>query len=332
MILCIFKKEKGEKMDPISHGIVGLGLYSLVHTPTLSSTACLGAIIGSISPDFDIIARIKGDYVYLNHHRVETHSIPGLGIIAGITAMAISLIYKESSFFEVFLWTFLGGLSHVILDYFNSYGVTLLYPFSKKKYSLNLLMIYDPILLFLSLYSILFTPRTVLAYSGMIGIFGLYILYRWMDKKRLKRKLIKNFGEVVKGIVLMPSDYNLMKWDYIIETHHYHIVGDISSITKTINIMKSLKKVGSPMIELSLKDELGMYFKNFTPYIHIDLIEDKEKFIVRMTDLRYRINNEFKHHASFYYNQERRLMKSVFHPFSEKNAIEIYSEKSVDAH
>ncbi|SNS85255.1 inner membrane protein [Anaerovirgula multivorans] len=319
-------------MDPISHGVIGLALYSLGHTPALSSAACLGAVIGSISPDFDIITRVKGDYVYLNHHRVESHSIPGFALISGLTTIILSLIYNNFSFYEVFLWTFLGGLSHTLFDYFNSYGVALLYPFNRKKYSSNLLMIYDPVFMLLSLFSIIFKPRGVLAYTGMAVIVSSYLLYRWLDKSRIKRKLAGIYGDSVRSIIVMPSDFNLFKWDYIVDSDSHYIVGEINSVTNAMNIVKKLKKVASPIIEKSLKHQLGIYFENFTPFFHTDLIEEKEKLIVRMTDLRYRIKNEFKHHASFYYNQEERLVRSVFHPFSQKNNIEIYCQKSVDIH
>ncbi|SET75863.1 inner membrane protein [Natronincola peptidivorans] len=320
-------------MDPISHGVIGLALYSLGNTPTLSSAACIGAVLGSISPDFDIVARFKGDYVYLNHHRVETHSIPGLAILSGLITIILSLGYSTFSFYEVFLWTFLGGLSHSFFDYLNSYGVALLYPYNKKKYSLNLLMIYDPVIILLSLYSIVFRPRTVMQYSIMVGISTIYLLYRWFDRSRLSKNLRGCFKEkdCIRNLNIMPSDFNLLKWDYIVETDNRYIVGEINSITLRNQVIKKLTKRAAPIIEKSLKDQLGVYFSNFTPIFHIDLIKEKEKFIVRMTDLRYRFRNEFKHHACFYYNQEENLIKSVFHPFSLNNAIEIYNQKSVDS-
>ncbi|AOY76706.1 metal-dependent hydrolase [Clostridium formicaceticum] len=316
-------------MDPISHGVVGLALYSLQHSPTITSAACLGAVIGSISPDIDIITRFKGDYVFLNHHRVETHSIPGIAILSGLITIVLFFIYPSFSFFQVFLWTFLGGLSHTLLDYFNSYGVSLLYPFNRKKYSLNLLMIYDPILMLLSLYSIFFIPRAANQYFIMGTIMFLYLLYRFLDKSRLRKKLMVLYKNqyVIKNMNIFPSDFNLLKWDYIADTDSHYIVGEINSITNRSNIIRKLKKVVSPMIDKSLKHQLGIYFKNFTPIFHVDLIKEKEKLIVKMTDLRYRIKNEFKHHASFYYGVDESLIKSVFHPFSEKNVIEVECEK-----
>ncbi|MCC5911760.1 MAG: metal-dependent hydrolase [Clostridiaceae bacterium] len=320
-------------MDPISHGIIGLGIYSLQNTPTLSSAACLAAILGSVSPDFDIIARIKGDYVYLHHHRVESHSIPGLVILSGLITAGLSLFYNDFSFYQVFLWAFIGGLSHTLFDLFNSYGVALLYPFNRKKYSLSLLMIYDPVFMTLSLYSTFFGRKSIVQYYIMATIALFYLTYRYIDRKRLGIKLMQVYKKkyIVKKINVMPSDFNLMKWDYIIDTDSHYIVGEMNSLTSKVNAIKSLEKVMAPIIEKSLKNQLGMYFENFTPIFHVDLIQEKERFIVTMTDLRYRMKNEFKHHAIFYYDEDESLKKSIFHPFSKNNVIEVYTKESADA-
>ncbi|AKL94918.1 RNA polymerase, sigma-24 subunit, ECF subfamily [Clostridium aceticum] len=316
-------------MDPISHGVIGLALYSLQNSPTITSAACVGAVIGSISPDIDIITRVKGDYVFLNHHRVETHSIPGVVILSGMITILLSFFYSSFSFYEVFLWTFIGGISHSFMDYLNSYGVSLLYPFTRKKYSLNLLMIYDPVIILLSLYSIFFMPRTAVQYFSMGMITFFYLACRYLDRSRLRKKLVRRFNNQykIKNINVFPSDFNLLKWDYIVDTDSHYIVGEINSITSRNSIIKKLRKVVSPIIDRSLKHQLGIYFKEFTPVFHVDLIKEKEKLIVKMTDLRYRIKNEFKHHASFYYSLDENLLKSVFHPFSESNAIEIDCKK-----
>ncbi|WP_192930101.1 metal-dependent hydrolase [Alkaliphilus pronyensis] len=133
-------------MDPLSHALIGLSLHGLSQGPSLSNPATIGVIIGAIVPDLDIIARLKGDYVYLKHHRVETHSIPGIIGLSLITTYLLSFLYTSFAFKEVFIWTMIGALSHMFFDLLNSYGVAILYPFNRRMYSLNLIMIYDPVI------------------------------------------------------------------------------------------------------------------------------------------------------------------------------------------
>lgn len=64
-------------MDPVTHGVIGLAISAFSGDPvSLVNPVSLGCAIGAMSPDIDIIAKIKGDYVYLKHHRGLTHSFP----------------------------------------------------------------------------------------------------------------------------------------------------------------------------------------------------------------------------------------------------------------
>ncbi len=310
-------------MDPVSHGLIGLASYSLVHMPTINSAACLGAVMGSIAPDFDIITRIKGDYIYLKHHRVESHSLLGIGMISVVLTILLSLAYKDYSYQKIFLWTLIGGLSHTLFDYLNSYGVALLYPLNGKKYSLNLLMIYDPVFLILCLYIIRYKPREIGSYLILLVVAFLYLLYRWLQRRRLEDGISNMYKGNIESVSVMPGGFNLFKWDYVVDTGSNYLVGQINSITNSVQVVREFKKIRSPIIEKTLEDKLGIYFKNFTPLYHVDLIEGEKNIIVRMTDLRYRIKDKFKHHASFYYDEDKKLIRRIFQPFSKKNVIEI---------
>ncbi|ABR49267.1 membrane-bound metal-dependent hydrolase [Alkaliphilus metalliredigens QYMF] len=321
-------------MDPLSHGLMGLAAFSLKYSPSLSNPACLGAVIGAIAPDFDIMTRIKGDYVYLKHHRVESHSIPGILFSTLVITAGLSLFFSEFYFYQVFFWTLLGSLSHIVLDIFNSYGASILYPLTRKKYSLNLLMIYDPVLTILNFYIIMFRPRSIGEYGGLGSIMLVYLLYKSWDRKQAKQIISQHYeaGYRIKSVDVMPGEWHPLKWHYIINTSSHHIVGDVNPSTGKIDTPKKLRKIQNAIINKALEDELADYFKGFTPFFHIDLIEESRDVIVRMVDLRYRVKEEFKHHVSFYYDEHHELMRSIFHPFKLENTIEIYSKKSVDAH
>lgn len=314
----------GTQMDPFSHAIVGLATFSLFNTPALNNPACIGAVVGAIAPDFDIVARIKGDYVYLKHHRVESHSAPGAIALSIVITLILSFAYGQWNPQEVLLWTLIGTASHIMMDMFNSYGVALLYPLNRKKYSLNLLMIYDPVVLLISFYTIFLSKKPVKELLLMASIFLLYLYIKYLDKCRLRDRLKRHFQQEydIQEISVMPSTLNPLKWDYIINTSCSYIVGEVFSIKGSIRLFRSLKKVWSPIIEKSLTEELGVYFKSFSPIFHIDIII-KEKLIIKLTDLRYRIRNDFMHFAYLYYDENERLISSEFQPFGFDKKIKV---------
>ena len=311
-------------MDPLSHAIIGLSTFSIFQPAALTNPACIGAIIGSVAPDFDIITRIKGDYVYLRHHRVESHSVPGAMAISLIIALLLSVFYSQSAFYQTFFWTMMGTLSHILMDLFNSYGVAILYPINKRKYTLNLLMIYDPVILSLCIYIVFLNKRRMTEYILLLMIFMGYLSIKAFEKYRLKESLHRHFGEDynIEDINVMPSTLNPFKWDYIVNTSCHYIVGEIGSIKGKINLFRSLKKVWDPIIEKTLSEELGIYFSSFSPIFHIDVIS-KDKLIIKLTDLRYRLKDEFMHFAFFYYNDDFELIFSEFQPFGLDKRIKI---------
>lgn len=147
-------------MEPVTHVVFGLGMATLSgHDFTLTNPVYIASIAGAIVPDLDILFRIGGELTYLKHHRKITHSFKSVLFISAIIPLCINMVIPLESFWEVFFWALGGCTSHVFLDLLNSYGVKLLWPFSKKSFSLNLLLVYDPVIIMLSL--IMFFARNL---------------------------------------------------------------------------------------------------------------------------------------------------------------------------
>ncbi len=135
-------------MDPITHGIIGAAVARLTgNSITISDAATVSIVVGSIFPDIDIVFQKWGDYVYLKNHRGLTHSILGIIISSIFLAISLSFLYRGTGIYELFMWSFAGGLSHSAFDLLNSYGAKLLWPFCNKKFSLGILNTFDPLFL-----------------------------------------------------------------------------------------------------------------------------------------------------------------------------------------
>ncbi len=315
-------------MDPVSHAIIGLSVFAMHQSPDISNPAFIGTLIGAVAPDLDIVTKIRSDYVYLKHHRVESHSIIGVVGIAVIVTLALSLFYPTDLLPQVFLWTMIGSISHILSDLLNSYGVSLLYPFSRKKYSLSLITIYDPVILLLSGYVLFFSKRSILENTSMAMILFLYLLIKQLNRQFLTKKIKTHYlsqcnKRIIENVSVMPSDYNIAQWDYIVSTEKEYIVGEINSLGGIPTAFRHLDKNFDPIIEKTQEETLGLYFKDFTPLFHIELEQELNGIIVKMIDLRYKVRNGFKHHAMFYYNENAELLRSVFHPFKMENQIEV---------
>lgn len=312
-------------MDPISHGIVGAAIGAAGGLDvSLTNPYFLATIMGAVSPDLDIVYQCWGDWIYLKHHRGFSHSLPGLFCFAFLTGGILSLLFPASSFFMLFFWALVGTLSHTFLDLLNSYGVMLLYPFSRKKYTLNLLMITDPFLL-LGGMAMVFCgyygwPFLYLALILLIS----YLIIRLFMRRRAERLIRHYYGGYLTRLVVMPAFIGIVKWDFIATVQNKNIVGQINLLNCKITVYKKLKLISEEIIEKLEQTKIGKIFREFTPLFHIEYFLEGNKIIGRFIDLRYFVKNRFLHHGTVIMDKKSNVVeKELFQPYSPNNSIEI---------
>lgn len=314
-------------MDPLTHGVIGLGIAALSGETSLASPITIGAMVGAMSPDIDIVAKYWGDYKYLKHHRGFTHSFPAvIGLSLGISFI-LSMIFPGYSFLSIFLSTLMGTASHTFFDALNSYGVRPIIPFKNKRYSASLLMLYDP---FVTIMSIgLFFLDVSRGYKVVIALAGLsiYIAYRYLIKRESSAAIASEYGLTKEDkLHVMPNLTNFFKWDFVLEKDDTRIVGRINSLNNAITEVKRLGKENSELIEKAYATELGKYFDEFTSSInHVRVVENSGETELQFIDLRYHMRNNFMHHATFVYDSESNLKKSIFRPYKYDRQIIVES-------
>lgn len=317
-------------MDPVTHGVIGLAVSAFSGDPvSLLNPVSIGCAIGAMSPDIDIITKIKGDYVYLKHHRGISHSLPALVILAGIITVGLSPFFEEFNFSKVFLWTFIGCFSHTFFDMLNSYGAKLLMPFSKKKSTVGILMLYDPVITLLCSLLIFIEEKSLVFNIGIVTGFTLYIAVRFLMKYHGSDIINKEYSRNhnIIEVNVLPALMAFHKWDFIIETEDYHIVGQVNLVTKHILERNRFKKPEDHVLELFDDTEIGKYFKEFTPIYHVARLEHRDKIILKSIDLRYFLRNNFMHHATAIYDKEHKIIESFFHPYNVKKNIPVMESK-----
>lgn len=313
-------------MDPITHMVVGVALATLSDSPvTLTNPIYVGAALGSLAPDIDILYRVKGEIEYLRQHRGVSHSLLGITGLASLITLMLVFLHPESSILTLFISTLLGTISHIALDYLNPHGIQALWPLNRKRYHWSLLNGVDPFLIGLSLIIILIHKYYPTVSEIMILGYVGYVLFRWWMSKKVYLLLKRKFeNHKIEKIITMPSLLSLWKWDFIIENGKALTTGEVKYFSQSFRVIRTLKKYEHKIISKALNSSIGKLFCDFTPYVYICPVqnENNEK-VLEFIDLRYRLKKDFLHSAVIVYNNDDELEKAVFHPFSKKRKIQL---------
>lgn len=309
-------------MDPITHAVIGSGVAALSGQAfNFTSPIFWGSVLGSMAPDLDIIYQFRGHGVYLKHHRGFSHSIPGLLVISALISFGLAFVFPSSSIIQTFIWTFLGTLSHTVFDILNSYGAQLF----RKRLTLNLLQIFDPILFLLFIGLVMGRETPILTMSVIIALSLTYLAFRLYMRKAVERTLLRLYAKLSPTkVIVMPAMLGINNWDFVIETPEKYIIGQAKYFDHNIKIRNKLKKHKiNEMIEKALESNLGQYFQQFTPYYYVSHYQEDNKHIVKFFDLRYYLKTDFLHSATVTFNENLELLEAVFHPYSKNTKVHV---------
>jgi inner membrane protein len=301
-------------MDPLTHTVIGLAVAKVTGNPiSMSDPATMCIVAGSVFPDIDILMQKWGDLIYLKNHRGITHSIPGLLISSALIAAVSSLVYHNSGFFSMFLWALLGCLSHAFFDFFNAYGAKILWPMLDKKYSLGMLITFDPVFIGL-LAGYIFTDTNVKNY--FMAAFLVYFASRALARLMILRELNRKYRNEYNRISLLPSMKGLFKWHFILDGDDCYIIGEKDIIRNRIRIVKKLYKVKAAKSENVMCSAVGQFFREFTPLFHVasEKIDGITRYV--FTDMRYYLRNNFLHHAVLEIDENNLVIRQTFNAYS----------------
>jgi len=303
-------------MDPVTHALVGLAVSALSGQPLspYNPQNC-AAVFGAVAPDLDVVTMLKGELAFIRHHRGASHSLGGFLLFSAAIALIICLDFAGNPW-SYFLWALAGALSHGILDFLNSYGTQLWWPFSPKRLAGNLLMFFDPFL-FIFFLPVLLTYRAphkaaALALVGTV----FYLLLRWEMRLQVERLLQSKYDlKAEQGrIAVMPALKGMENWDFFIEAPREIIVGRLNYLNRKIsNCLHMDRKTSSPLILKALQTAPGRMFCQFTSYYHITHWEEKGRHFVKLMDLRFKNKSGFFYRAMLVFNEQQRLEEAYFY-------------------
>ncbi len=313
-------------MDPLTHLLVGISVTAFSgENFTVINSVHLGTVLGSLAPDFDIVLQLFGHLPYLKHHRGSSHSLPGILFSSAVIALGLGVLFGGGSFGTIFLWTLLGSVTHVLLDVLNSYGAKIFWPLSNRSFSLNLLVLADPIII------ILFAATPFLPFSPAVAariVFLIVLAYlgaRLLMRQKIHWMLRRKYNnEKVQRIVVMPAMVSLVNWSFLVETKDCYIVGEVPGFTLDPGVKKVLdKNPANSLIREAMRTKVGQLFQNFTPYFYIYHCIEEGRHIVRFCDLRYFFREDFLHNATVIFDETQNIVEAVFQPYNKNTKIQI---------
>ena len=197
-------------------------------------------VIGSLLPDADLSHGRPGSIGYLKHHRTYTHSLLVAPALAIPIAWIITLLVPQQGIVEAWLWVLAGVGGHLAMDWINSFGTMLLYPFSRRRCALDLIFEFD-----LAVSGILAATIAIAASASQAGpalarqagvLCGLaflgYVGYRWLRRRGFRRRVwqyVDGAGidhNSIEAVSIVPALY--WRWKGIVATpkaHHVIIDG-----------------------------------------------------------------------------------------------------------
>lgn len=312
-------------MEPVTHFLFGANLGRAgLNRKTALATATL--TLAAEAADLDVISRFGGPAFGLNHHRGFTHSFLGVPIVAAVVVGFVYLIWRlrgrpiknpalPPRWGVLFLFACLAGLSHVLLDFTNNYGVRPLWPFAERWISWDIVFIVDPVIL-LALILGLVVPRLfslineeigarekgppgrVAATIALIVVVGWWGLRNYEHSRALAALEARSYES---SYPLRASAYpyliNPFRWHGVIEAPAFFATMDVDSLAPEVDPQGRMRihyKPEETPVTLAAKESyLGRVFLSWAQYpiTEVETVDSDSSagtaYVVRFRDLRY---------------------------------------------
>ena len=301
-------------MDPITHTLTAVAISQAGLNRT-TRFATLGLVVGANLPDVDWLTRLAGSGTALKYHRGITHSLLGMTILAVLLAGTIFYFGRGAApkkhappldirWLMGICW--LATLSHLLLDFTNSYGVRPFLPFSGRWYAWDIMYIIDPLLLALLILgmgmSVIFRliseevgakkpgfrRGAIFSLCALVALWGL----RDLAHRRVVRLLDSHtYGMEEPGRVgAFPAPANPFHWTGVVETGTAFHVLSANALEDDVDAERTRifrKPESSPALMAAERTRTGKIFLDFARFPSAEVIETVDGFDATLRDLRF---------------------------------------------
>jgi inner membrane protein len=288
-----------------------------------TALATLTLTLAAEAPDLDTIGRFWGPAVGFEHHRGFTHSFLGVPMDAAVVVAFVYLVWRllgrktkdpklPPRWGVLFFYACLAGLSHILLDFTNNYGVRPFWPFSEKWYSWDIVFIVEPVMLGLmilglfvpSLFSLIDKelgarsrgPRgRVAATLALIGVVLLWGLRDYEHRCAVQALEARTYNGVDPlRTSAYPTMANPFHWYGVVETPAFFALAPVDTLGPEVDPEERMdfryKPEDTPITMAAKKSYAGRAFLDWAQYPIAEtevLGAPEEGYIVHFQDLRY---------------------------------------------
>jgi inner membrane protein len=309
-------------LEPITHFLTGacMGRAGLNRKTAL---ATLTLTLAAEAPDLDALSRFGGPAFGFAHHRGFTHSFLGVPLDAAVVVGFVYLIWRlrgrklkdpnlPPRWGLLFLYACLAGLSHILLDFTNNYGVRPFWPFSEKWYSWDIVFIFEPVmfgflllgLIVPSFFSLIDReigvrhrgPRGQLAATiALAGVVTLWGLRDFEHRRAVHALAARTYqGADPLRVSAYPSLADPFHWYGVVETAAFFALAPVDSLGPEVDpegrLVVRYKPEETPVTLAAKKSYLGRVYLDWAQYpiTETETLQLPESgYIVEFQDLRF---------------------------------------------
>jgi inner membrane protein len=273
------------------------------------------------APDLDVFGRFRGSVFGFAHHRGFTHSFLGVLLVSGLVILVMYGIWRlrgrktrdpnlPPRWGLLFALAYLAGLSHILLDFTNNYGVRPFWPFSERWYSWDIVFIVEPLLL-IALILGLVVPAIVALINEEIGarqkgpkgqwaarVALIAIILVWgvrdYEHRRALNALEARSYQDANAIRVgaYPTWVNPFQWHGVVETKNFFALVPVDSATPEVdpadNMQVRYKPEETPITLAAKTSGLGRVYLDWAkfPITETEVLQDGAS-VVSFEDLRF---------------------------------------------
>jgi len=297
-----------------------------------TALATLTLTLAAEAPDIDVLGRFGGEAFGFAHHRGFTHSFLGIPLTAAATVGFVYLIWRlgfvdlirrlcrckardprlPPRWGLLFFYACLAGLSHILLDFTNNYGVRPFWPFWEKWYSWDIVFIVEPVMWALLGLGLIVPPLFALIdkeigarsrgprgrLSASLALIGIVLMWglRDYEHRRAVNALEARTYEGVDPVRVSayPTMIDPFHWYGVVETPAFFALAPADSLTPEVDPGGELevryKPEETPVTLAAKRSYMGRVYLDWAQYpiTETELLQPpQDGYIVHFVDLRY---------------------------------------------
>jgi inner membrane protein len=226
------------------------------------------------APDLDVFGRFRGPVFGFAHHRGFTHSFLGLVLVSAVVVGFMYVVWRlrgrktnsglPPRWGRLFGLAYLAGLSHILLDFTNNYGVRPFWPFWERWYEWDIVFIVEPVLLVALTLGLIMPglfglidqeigrpqkrPRgraaAIAALVVMVMLWGVRDFEHRRAVKALEARTYEQAEPIRVGA--FPTYLNPFLWHGVVETQNFFVLADVDSAIPEVDPGNNLQRIDKP--------------------------------------------------------------------------------------